>query len=117
MPLEAGIAQAVELALALKHARALLQVQDLVSQAIALPGHPSACARADASGQLQELPFCPFQAESQCAEHFSAHRTHSAKLALAVRLSLGKSQCKCRHSPYTFSAKHLKCFAGWALSV
>ena len=72
MPLEAGIAQAVKLALALKHPRSLLQVPDLVSQAIALPEHPSACARADASGQLQELPFCPFQAESQCAEHFSA---------------------------------------------
>ena len=72
MPLEAGITQAVKLALALKHTRALLQVPELVSQAIALPGHPSACARANASGQLQELPFCTFQAESQCAEHFSA---------------------------------------------
>ena len=72
MPLEAGIAQAVKLALALKHPRSLLQVPDPVPQAIALPGHPSACARANASGQLQELPFCPFQAESQCAEHFSA---------------------------------------------
>jgi len=47
----------------------------------------------------------------------AGHSTHSAKLALAVRLSLGNFQCKCRHSPYTFSAKHLKCFAGWALSV
>ena len=56
MPLEAGITQAVKLALALKHPRSLLQVPDLVSQAIALPGHPSACARAEASGQLQELP-------------------------------------------------------------
>ena len=50
MPLEAGIAQAVKLALALKHPRSLLQVPDPVSQAIALPGHPSARARADASG-------------------------------------------------------------------
>ena len=45
------------------------------------------------------------------------HSTHSVKLAPSVRLSLGHFQCKCSHSPYTFSAKHLKCFAGWALSV
>jgi hypothetical protein len=46
-----------------------------------------------------------------------SHSSHSAKLAPSVRLSLGHFQCKCSHSPYTFSAKHLKCFAGWALSV
>jgi len=42
----------------------------------------------------------------------TTHSTHSAKLAPSVRLSLGHFQCKCSHSPYTFSAKHLKCFAG-----
>jgi len=47
----------------------------------------------------------------------ACHSTHSVKLAPSVRLSLGHFQCKCSHSPYTFSAKHLKCFAGWALSV
>ena len=41
LPLEAGIAEAVELTLALKHARALLQVLDLVSQAMALPRYTS----------------------------------------------------------------------------
>ena len=46
-----------------------------------------------------------------------SHSTHSVKLAPSVRLSLGHFQCKCSHSPYTVSAKHLKCFAGWALSV
>ena len=56
------------------------------------------------------------QAESD-ATKVKAHSTHSAKLAPSVRLSLGHFQCKCSHSPYTFSAKHLKCFAGWALSV
>ena len=48
----------------------------------------------------------------QWAHNIEYHSTHSVKLAPSVRLSLGHFQCKCSHSPYTFSAKHLKCFAG-----
>jgi len=55
--------------------------------------------------------------QPSCILRSLIHSTHSAKLAPSVRLSLGHFQCKCSHSPYTFSAKHLKCFAGWALSV
>ena len=52
-PFEAGITQAVELALALKRTRALLQVPDLVSQAVALPRRASSFGHKSAPGLLQ----------------------------------------------------------------
>ena len=57
MPLEAGIAQAVDLALALKHVRAVLHSPLLVSQAVALPRRASSSGQESAPGLLQELHF------------------------------------------------------------